>query len=170
MTDPTWPQLLAAEPRLGDLLAEVRASPGSPGDRDFWKPDGFQDELIRICAQRWPANVNARIAAYDLALDILWNGLRPHKEEEAPMNDLVQRRADVDRRLLAHSGAFWRMAQAGGPDAEYFELVARFAADLTIASDDTIHAIIATLEAAQDAQRGSDDAPQGDSSHADERK
>lgn len=164
MSMPKWPELLARAPRLGDLMAQVRAYRGPDPEAFFWAAGGVQDRLLRIAAEAdWPDGA----AAYATALEVLWLALPAHHTEGA-MTTMVDRetlpvaeRLDLANRNLAeladelHANAERVRAGAvilspsGQPvPAAYFDALARACAGMTLGGDEGIERAAQAIEQA----------------------
>jgi hypothetical protein len=98
-SEPTWAELVAREPKLGDLLAEVRAYRGHDPETFLWAPGGIADRLADLLAALdWTPGL---LANNDTPLGTLWHALPTRKgdamdPETLPVAEqlvLAQRRA-----------------------------------------------------------------------------
>jgi hypothetical protein len=154
--NPTWAELVAREPKLGDVLADVRAYRGHDAECFFWAPGGIADRLrALLAALDWPGGFLAD--TNDTPLGMLWHALPVQKgartdtpdfgNDEDGTYDAAAHRAWNDARLMEAATALDRLARelkASGRDgdAALSDALARLAAANT---DDDDAALAAAL-------------------------
>jgi hypothetical protein len=79
---PTWAELVKAEPKLGELLAEAQAvkddgrTPSFCANRIWYAPGGFKDRLCRLVGwDRKGHPVLGTMQAYDVAYETIYDAL-----------------------------------------------------------------------------------------------
>lgn len=165
MTEPTWNELLAREPALGDLLAEVRKHRSADPDAWFWAPDGPAHRLWELLAAiGWYDPYPLLSDSNDTPRGVLWAAL-PQGRNDTTMVDRdslpVAARADLANRQLlelaqaihlkaerARAGAVYVTPSGQIVPAAYFDALARACAGMTLGGDEGIERAAQAIEEA----------------------